>query len=149
MQLKSVDLPAPFGPIRPVIEPGSTASVAPSTARTPPKRAHHVLDGERRAHSSTISSLRPRIPCGRRTIEADDREADHDQPHVGALGRVEVRERREVEEARAGEEEAEDERADRHRPDAARARRGSRSSTRRTSSSGWKSSGLKNENCHA
>ena len=67
MQLKSVDLPAPFGPIRPVIEPGSTSSVAPSTARTPPKLRTHVLDGERRAHSSTISSRRPRIPCGRST----------------------------------------------------------------------------------
>ena len=47
MQLKSVDLPAPFGPIRPVIEPGSTSSVAPSTARTPPKRAHDLVDLER------------------------------------------------------------------------------------------------------
>ena len=36
MQLKSVDLPAPFGPIKPVIEPASTSRLAPSTARTPP-----------------------------------------------------------------------------------------------------------------
>src|SRR5918992_4202620 len=31
-------LPAPFGPIRAVIEPSATSSVAPSTARIPPKR---------------------------------------------------------------------------------------------------------------
>src|SRR3972149_2398673 len=35
--LNSVDLPAPFGPIRPVIVLGLTASVQPSTARMPPK----------------------------------------------------------------------------------------------------------------
>jgi len=35
MQLKSVDLPAPLGPMSPVIEPASTSRLAPSTARTP------------------------------------------------------------------------------------------------------------------
>src|SRR5215218_5778086 len=35
---KSVDLPAPFGPISAVIVPRSTPKLAPSTARTPPKR---------------------------------------------------------------------------------------------------------------
>ena len=38
MQLKQVVLPAPFGPIRPVIEPRATSNVAPSTAMWPPKR---------------------------------------------------------------------------------------------------------------
>ena len=38
MTLKNVVLPAPFGPIRAVIEPSATSSVAPSTARIPPKR---------------------------------------------------------------------------------------------------------------
>ena len=37
MTLKSVDLPAPFGPIRPVIEPSAISIEAPSTARMPPK----------------------------------------------------------------------------------------------------------------
>ena len=41
MQLKSVDLPAPFGPISPVIEPSSTSNVAPSTAAR--RRSAHDL----------------------------------------------------------------------------------------------------------
>src|ERR1700735_4725978 len=35
-QLKKVDLPAPFGPIRPTISPWSTAKFAPATARKSP-----------------------------------------------------------------------------------------------------------------
>src|ERR1700733_14391143 len=35
-QLKNVDLPAPFGPIRPMISPRSTARSAPRTARKLP-----------------------------------------------------------------------------------------------------------------
>src|SRR5690606_16197060 len=37
MTLKSVDFPAPFGPINPVIDPSVISSDAPSTARMPPK----------------------------------------------------------------------------------------------------------------
>src|SRR5580692_1978945 len=36
-QLKNVDLPAPFGPIRPMISPSSTLKSAPATARKLPK----------------------------------------------------------------------------------------------------------------
>src|SRR5713101_5238593 len=36
--LKRVVLPAPFGPMRPVIEPSATLSVQPASASTPPKR---------------------------------------------------------------------------------------------------------------
>src|SRR3954447_12118750 len=36
-QLKKVDLPAPFGPIRPMISPSSMARSAPATARRLPK----------------------------------------------------------------------------------------------------------------
>src|SRR5258708_16393689 len=35
-QLKNVDLPAPFGPIRPMISPSSMARSAPATARRLP-----------------------------------------------------------------------------------------------------------------
>src|ERR1700761_5708102 len=35
-QLKNVDLPAPFGPMRPIISPSSTARSAPATARNVP-----------------------------------------------------------------------------------------------------------------
>ena len=37
MTLKSVDLPAPFGPMSAVSEPRRTSKVAPLTAMTPPK----------------------------------------------------------------------------------------------------------------
>ena len=37
MTLNSVDFPAPFGPISPVMDPVSIRSDAPSTARKPPK----------------------------------------------------------------------------------------------------------------
>src|ERR1043165_8698726 len=36
-QLKNVDLPAPFGPIRPMISPSPMARSAPATARRLPK----------------------------------------------------------------------------------------------------------------
>ena len=36
MQLNSVVLPAPFGPIRPTIEPGSRSNETPASATTPP-----------------------------------------------------------------------------------------------------------------
>ena len=36
MTLSTVDFPAPFGPIRPVIRPGGISKDAPLTARTPP-----------------------------------------------------------------------------------------------------------------
>src|SRR6218665_2053126 len=38
MQLRVVDLPAPFGPIRAWIEPWATAMSSPPTAVSPPKR---------------------------------------------------------------------------------------------------------------
>ena len=38
MQLKSVVLPAPFGPISPTIWPGATSKDTPSSATMPPKR---------------------------------------------------------------------------------------------------------------
>ena len=65
MQLKSVDLPAPFGPIRPVIEPASTSRRRAVDRPHAVERAHDVAHLEPRAHSSTISSRLPRIPCGR------------------------------------------------------------------------------------
>ena len=38
MQLTSVDLPEPFGPIRPSRSPGATSRSMPSSATKPPKR---------------------------------------------------------------------------------------------------------------
>src|SRR3954471_9528935 len=49
-QLKKVDLPAPFGPIRPMISPSSMARSAPATAR----RLPNVLET-----FSALSSITP------------------------------------------------------------------------------------------
>src|SRR5215475_14397552 len=43
MQLKKVDLPAPFGPISPMISPWSTVRSAPDTARKLPKALETFL----------------------------------------------------------------------------------------------------------
>jgi hypothetical protein len=45
--LNAVVLPAPFGPIRPTVSPGSTSNETPSSATMPPKR---------RVTFSTVSS---------------------------------------------------------------------------------------------
>src|ERR1700756_5613886 len=54
-QLKKVDLPAPFGPIRPMISPSSTARSAPATARKSPKPFETFL-----ASSSMSALSKPR-----------------------------------------------------------------------------------------
>src|SRR5271169_1320328 len=50
-QLKNVDLPAPFGPISPIMSPSSTARSAPRTARNSPNALETLV-----ASSSTQSS---------------------------------------------------------------------------------------------
>src|SRR6478735_5133165 len=76
MTLTSVVLPAPFGPIRPYIEPRSTSSDTPSTARTPPK-CLWTLSSRR----STDPSL-PRPPArphdGQSTTAYDPLRPEHD-----------------------------------------------------------------------
>src|SRR5260370_1520181 len=64
MTLTSVVLPAPLGPIKPWIEPCSTSSDTPSTARTPPK-CRWTLS---RRRSTDVPARPPPRP--------DDREAD-------------------------------------------------------------------------
>ena len=56
MQLNSVDLPQPFGPINPRISPSCTSKLTPSTAVMPPNRLRDVADFEHRGHGA-VSSL--------------------------------------------------------------------------------------------
>ena len=86
MQLNSVDLPAPFGPISAVIEPAST-SRATRRRRRARRRTRARRRGPRAARSFehhlvalAEDALRPE------EHEPDDHEPDHDQPHVGAVG---------------------------------------------------------------
>ena len=46
IRLKSVVLPAPFGPMRARRSPARTLSVTPSTAWSPPKRSRDAREGE-------------------------------------------------------------------------------------------------------
>src|ERR1700733_14627186 len=47
-QLKKVDLPAPFGPISPMISPCSTVRSAPATARKPPNSLETLVASSNR-----------------------------------------------------------------------------------------------------
>ena len=70
MQLSSVLLPAPFGPISPTIEPDSSAKLTSLSAWMPPKVHRNVFDGEI-CHLRNLLP-RPRIiphrPCGMNTM---------------------------------------------------------------------------------
>ena len=53
-QLKKVDLPAPFGPIRPMISPSSTVRSAPATARKLPKAFETFLRLKQHGRASSL-----------------------------------------------------------------------------------------------
>src|SRR5262245_18860584 len=116
-RLKTVVLPAPFGPINAVSDPSATARSTPSTARTPPKDLVSPLTS--RSATSFLQeqlvaiaehALRPK------SHEDDEKPADQEQPQEGARARVEKRQWEEVEEPRARIEEAEQDRSEGNRP---------------------------------
>src|SRR3979411_1346017 len=81
MALTRVRLPAPFGPIRPWIDPFSTSSDTSSTARTPPK-------GRWTFSSRKSTDLSARPPAGsdggeaattEDSLRAEDDDQDQDQ----------------------------------------------------------------------
>ena len=74
MQLKQVVLPAPLGPISPLIEPRSTSNVAPSTATWPPKR----LTRPETSSSTSTSAI----------LEGDATVPREAATHAGATRRV-------------------------------------------------------------
>src|SRR5713226_1613051 len=83
MTLTRVVLPAPFGPIRPWIDPFSTSSDTPSTARTPPKCRRRSS----RRRSIYASARPPRRPDDGKAAAADDalgaEDDDGDQEGAG------------------------------------------------------------------
>src|SRR5689334_16214181 len=88
MTLTSVVLPAPFGPISPCIDPFSTSSDTPSTARTPPK--WRWTSSRRR--STDPGPGPPRGPDQRQASPADDalRPEDDDRNQEDTDRHVEV-----------------------------------------------------------
>ena len=150
MQLKSVDLPAPFGPIRPVIEPASTVErrtvdgAHAAEARAPRRRPRAAT----RSLEHHLVALCRECPCGRSTTS----------PMITRPITISRRY------ARSAESRYESGAKSRKRVPANRKPKTSaptgtaqtRPSPPRITiihaknvSSGWKSSGLKNENCHA
>src|SRR5437016_1913169 len=115
--LKTVVLPAPFGPISEVSDPSVTSKLTASTARTPPKDLPSPLTSR-----SATSFLQEQLaPVAEHTLrpeshEEDEEQADEKEAKEGARAGIEEGEREEVEEARAGIEEAEEDRAERDRP---------------------------------
>src|SRR5215207_9157011 len=115
--LKSVDLPAPFGPISAVSEPSATSNVASSTAAIPPKRfeTRRTLSRGVRAVGTSATTerklfLRAEQALGTEDDQQHQDEADDHEPERGDAG---VRQR-EVEVARRLEHEDERERRHHH-----------------------------------
>src|SRR3984957_12295825 len=85
-QLKNVDLPAPLGPISPMISPCSTVRSAPATARKPPNSLETLV-----ASSSTGASPAFRhdtVPQIEQTARLKTRDNDDDAAinNVGEAG---------------------------------------------------------------
>src|ERR1700694_5437044 len=91
MTLTSVVLPAPFGPMRPWIDPFSSSSDTPSTARTPPK--WRWTSSRRR--STGPGTRPPRRPNDRQAAPADHplRPEDDDGDQEDSAENIDVRAR--------------------------------------------------------
>src|SRR5712692_1716405 len=89
MTLTSVVLPAPFGPIKPWIDPSTTSSDTPSTACTPPKWRR---TSSRRSSTDSRSGP-PRGPHQGKPAAADDslRPEDDDRDQEEATEDIDVR----------------------------------------------------------
>src|SRR5438128_3490029 len=61
MQLRSVVLPAPFGPMMPRMSPSSTPKLTPASALTPPKRLLTSLTASKVTPAPTLSP-HPALP---------------------------------------------------------------------------------------
>src|ERR1700761_1822307 len=86
-QLKNVDLPAPFGPMRPMISPSSTARSAPATARKVPNALDTlVASSSMGAFPQTGCKPLPKFrePPGLETGDHDNDAAIEDVSETGA-----------------------------------------------------------------
>ena len=67
MTLKSVVLPAPFGPMMPMSSAGPTRNVTPDNAEIPPKRTVRPLNS-----TSASDMLAPSAPHGAQPVQGHD-----------------------------------------------------------------------------
>ena len=85
MRLNIVVLPAPLGPMSPVIEPDATSNEASLTATTPPNRLlTPPSTGSLRRHRSNNPAV-AQEPLGTDRHEEDQQQPDEDQAQVGAI----------------------------------------------------------------
>src|SRR5262249_44992201 len=75
--LKSVVLPAPFGPTRPTISPVPTVRVTPSSARNPPKRTAMSRSSSMIGHRGLPRRATPPKAAAERGQQAFGGEQDH------------------------------------------------------------------------
>src|SRR6476619_779520 len=81
MQLTSVDLPEPFGPIKPTRSPSCTVRSIPSSATKPPKRLLNPLTSSSGIFPSRAQLLlhQPDDPVRRDDDKGDKQQADDEQ----------------------------------------------------------------------
>src|SRR5215208_8107239 len=107
---KSVDLPAPFGPIKAVIDPRSTARLAPSIARTPPYRFSTRSTSRMASLTEQHLLLLAEDPLRPKGHQQDEDGADDDEADRRDL----VRRQRQLDIASALEQRHQDDRAHEH-----------------------------------
>src|SRR5215208_936850 len=107
---KSVDLPAPFGPIKAVIDPRSTARLAPSIARTPPYRFSTPSTSRMASLTEQHLLLRAENSLRPKGHQQDEHEPDDDEADRRHL----VRRERQLDVARALEHRHQDHGAEDH-----------------------------------
>src|SRR5215468_6667000 len=77
-QLKNVDLPAPLGPMSPMISPSLTVRSAPATARNSPK-LFETLVAAKRCEASGMEALPETVACALPEVEQAARLEARDQ----------------------------------------------------------------------
>src|SRR5688572_14081515 len=98
MTLKNVVLPAPLGPISAVIEPSATSSVAPSTAKRPPKclttssvsRIGAPLDAPVARAEGAVASFTEHhlLALAEHSLRPERHQQDQDQPNQDEADRL-------------------------------------------------------------
>ena len=79
IRLKSVVLPAPFGPISETISPSLTSMSRSETTRRPPNESETLLQLEQ-GHQTISTRFSPSRPFGPQDHQADQHEPDDDVP---------------------------------------------------------------------
>ncbi len=86
IRLKSVVLPAPFGPITLTISPSSTCRSSASITCRPPNAFEMRFSSSSAGHQTISTRAVPSSPCGRQLISDDQERAEQEDPGHAGLG---------------------------------------------------------------